>query len=326
MNLSHLKFILKYLLPACHYRLLAFLAKFLADIAAESSANKMNAANLATVFGPNMAGSLADCTEGVVYFTGMANAVAALIIDSCECIFNGVEGGKEYDSIAKSIYPFKGELETEISFESGDFIFVVERREKDGWWIGECKGKCGYFPSNYVELLDSNWEDADGLRTDAVAKKEQGDREAVENDTLNNPENNRDSRSIPDCSVKMKMKLMKEKLEEVQLGSKKLAATSENKGAHSSLSRIRLEDEGNLNGIKAAAIHGEHSKDVEVGKTAAEAHFIQPLKPAGSTDGLVYSIKKLAKMVEALQSKVQEQEKKIEILNQKMEKMEKIPE
>ena len=40
----------------------------------------------------------------------------------------------------------------DISFDPDDIIENIEMVD-EGWWIGECHGKRGLFPSNYVERM-----------------------------------------------------------------------------------------------------------------------------------------------------------------------------
>ena len=51
-----------------------------------------------------------------------------------------------------AIYTYVAQYEDELSFEAGDTVIVQAKEEAD-WWRGECKGKTGVFPSNYVEPL-----------------------------------------------------------------------------------------------------------------------------------------------------------------------------
>ena len=51
-----------------------------------------------------------------------------------------------------AIYTYVAQYEDELSFEAGDTVMVQAKDEAD-WWRGECKGKTGVFPSNYVEPL-----------------------------------------------------------------------------------------------------------------------------------------------------------------------------
>ena len=36
-----------------------------------------------------------------------------------------------------------------LSYECGCFLVQVD----DGWWIGDCNGRRGLFPANYVEEI-----------------------------------------------------------------------------------------------------------------------------------------------------------------------------
>ncbi|GMT32407.1 hypothetical protein PFISCL1PPCAC_23704 [Pristionchus fissidentatus] len=47
-------------------------------------------------------------------------------------------------------YTYEPKLEDELGLTKGDTITVLER-SSDGWWKGECHGRTGWFPSNYVE-------------------------------------------------------------------------------------------------------------------------------------------------------------------------------
>jgi hypothetical protein len=55
-------------------------------------------------------------------------------------------GGERY----VAMFPYTGQYEDELSFEEGATILVTGKDE-EAWWKGECNGKTGVFPSNYVE-------------------------------------------------------------------------------------------------------------------------------------------------------------------------------
>merc|ERR1719209_1191671 len=55
-------------------------------------------------------------------------------------------GGERY----VALFPYTGQYEDELSFEEGATILVIGKDE-EAWWKGECNGKTGVFPSNYVE-------------------------------------------------------------------------------------------------------------------------------------------------------------------------------
>lgn len=50
-----------------------------------------------------------------------------------------------------AMYEYMAADSDELSFKSGDIIYVV-KEDPSGWWNGICKGKAGLFPSNYVEV------------------------------------------------------------------------------------------------------------------------------------------------------------------------------
>ncbi|XP_009610883.1 SH3 domain-containing protein 3 [Nicotiana tabacum] len=52
--------------------------------------------------------------------------------------------------LAEAVHSFEAESEKELSLAVGDFV-VVRKVTQSGWSEGECKGKAGWFPSEYVE-------------------------------------------------------------------------------------------------------------------------------------------------------------------------------
>ena len=59
------------------------------------------------------------------------------------------------EHVVKALYPFGGTEEDELSFQAGDKIIV--KNVLDGkWWEGECNGRVGWFPGNYVTDLTSS--------------------------------------------------------------------------------------------------------------------------------------------------------------------------
>ncbi|KNC50947.1 cortactin isoform F [Thecamonas trahens ATCC 50062] len=49
-----------------------------------------------------------------------------------------------------AVYDYEATDDTELSFNEGDVITVLEKID-DGWWSGELNGNVGVFPANYVE-------------------------------------------------------------------------------------------------------------------------------------------------------------------------------
>lgn len=54
---------------------------------------------------------------------------------------------------AIALYDYEANDFDEISFDPEDIITNIDMID-EGWWTGECKGKVGLFPANYVQLLD----------------------------------------------------------------------------------------------------------------------------------------------------------------------------
>lgn len=55
---------------------------------------------------------------------------------------------------AKSTWAFSGADESELCFEAGALIRVLEKPHSD-WWRGEIHGKEGLFPSAYVKIEET---------------------------------------------------------------------------------------------------------------------------------------------------------------------------
>lgn len=49
-------------------------------------------------------------------------------------------------------YDYQAAADDEISFDPDDIICNIEMVD-EGWWLGECRGKFGLFPANYVEII-----------------------------------------------------------------------------------------------------------------------------------------------------------------------------
>ncbi|CAO3613857.1 unnamed protein product [Cunninghamella echinulata] len=52
----------------------------------------------------------------------------------------------------RAIYPFHSNERASLTFAPGDEINVLSKLES-GWWDGWCNGKRGWFPYNYVEVI-----------------------------------------------------------------------------------------------------------------------------------------------------------------------------
>merc|ERR1712226_1457842 len=52
---------------------------------------------------------------------------------------------------AIALYDYQAAADDEISFDPNDIITNIEMVD-DNWWIGNCQGKRGLLPANYVQL------------------------------------------------------------------------------------------------------------------------------------------------------------------------------
>ncbi|KAF9957063.1 hypothetical protein BGZ72_002206 [Mortierella alpina] len=74
--------------------------------------------------------------------------------------------------LVRAMYDFESEDATNLTFKKDDVIQVLAQLES-GWWAGHCDGRQGWFPSNYVQVLeeadlDSQDEEDDGEDLDCL--------------------------------------------------------------------------------------------------------------------------------------------------------------
>ena len=60
--------------------------------------------------------------------------------------------GDEDDAFVTALYPFQPEAWDDLEFEEGSIIKVTHRIDQD-WLYGECNGKVGQFPGNFVDRI-----------------------------------------------------------------------------------------------------------------------------------------------------------------------------
>lgn len=71
-------------------------------------------------------------------------------------------------NLVKALYDYKAAHNDEISFKRGDIITLTQMLE-GGWWEGTCHEKTGWFPKDYVELIDEI-ENGDPAEESSVEK------------------------------------------------------------------------------------------------------------------------------------------------------------
>lgn len=52
--------------------------------------------------------------------------------------------------LGEAVFPYDAESDVELNLSSGDYV-VIRKVSNNGWAEGECKGKAGWFPVEYVE-------------------------------------------------------------------------------------------------------------------------------------------------------------------------------
>lgn len=54
--------------------------------------------------------------------------------------------------MSRANFQYDPEEDNELGFVEGDII-TVTKIDESGWWEGECNGRTGMFPGNFVELI-----------------------------------------------------------------------------------------------------------------------------------------------------------------------------
>ncbi|KFR06559.1 Hematopoietic lineage cell-specific protein [Nipponia nippon] len=82
-------------------------------------------------------------------------------LEKLDAVYDHGGDGGETDNVyevespgtcAVALYDYQGDGDDEISFDPDDTITHIEMVD-EGWWRGQCRGKVGLFPANYVKLL-----------------------------------------------------------------------------------------------------------------------------------------------------------------------------
>jgi hypothetical protein len=66
----------------------------------------------------------------------------------------------------RALYAFSSTEKSSLSFEKGEYIEVLSQLDS-GWWDGWCRGNRGWFPSNYVQIIDMNPGHVEDMHTAA---------------------------------------------------------------------------------------------------------------------------------------------------------------
>jgi hypothetical protein len=66
-----------------------------------------------------------------------------------------VSGGKKGSKKAKVLHEYESKNVDELTLEVGQIIEIL-KQEEEGWWEGNLNGKIGMFPSNFVEVVESD--------------------------------------------------------------------------------------------------------------------------------------------------------------------------
>lgn len=55
----------------------------------------------------------------------------------------------------KVMFDYKPKAEDELELKKGDVVVLLRKETEDeGWWQGELNGRCGFFPDNFVMLIE----------------------------------------------------------------------------------------------------------------------------------------------------------------------------
>lgn len=165
------------MLPEAIVNVMKYLFSFLSLVAQHSDANKMDAHNLAVVFGPTLLRIPSE--QDMIAYQSQVNGMMELLIKHCDEVFPGSGDSlhsqlseteeSEHDSEedfesrdAEALFDYSARSEKELSFKKGDIIRVFKRFNQD-WWDGTINGTDGFVPAKYIRI---NTEDNDNDITD----------------------------------------------------------------------------------------------------------------------------------------------------------------
>lgn len=53
-----------------------------------------------------------------------------------------------------ALYDYEAQDYRQLTINVDDIITICGESPYEGWWMGECNGQKGIFPSNYVEMME----------------------------------------------------------------------------------------------------------------------------------------------------------------------------
>jgi len=53
----------------------------------------------------------------------------------------------------RALFSYEAAADIELDLKEGDVIKVL-KEDESGWWQGEVDGRVGWFPFNYIEVVD----------------------------------------------------------------------------------------------------------------------------------------------------------------------------
>lgn len=126
-------------------------------VAAKSEKNKMSAANLSVIFGPNlMRAPLERKEENVIEITEYVNDITLSLITHYEELFKDVLYYPYYLRYVTVVQEYRASHPDELSLSVGNAILVTYMPEDAEWWTGEFKGGTGRFPKACCTFPDGS--------------------------------------------------------------------------------------------------------------------------------------------------------------------------
>ncbi|XP_032219834.1 SLIT-ROBO Rho GTPase-activating protein 1 [Nematostella vectensis] len=163
-------------LPDSVNRVMKYLFKFLKQVSEHSEQNKMDAHNLAVVFGPTLLRIPSE--QDMITYQSHVNGMMEVIIKNYDQVFpqndfdtdgprlsETEESDSEEDfepRDAAALYDYSARSSKELSFKKGDIIRVF-KRFNDDWWDGTLGDSDGFVPASYIKIQDPDSTEGDSM-------------------------------------------------------------------------------------------------------------------------------------------------------------------